>query len=220
MKEFKKQKKTIVLVSHDYNTISNFCENAILIYKGEIAINGTSTQVINQYHAMLSSKKKELVSSAASNEPEAKGLPKPKRYGTMDAEIVKTELYNETGEKTTKIKTGEKTVILVEIVFNNEVTNPIFGMMVTRHDGFYVYGTNTRAMHMKFNTFKKGEKVKTKFTQYMRLNEGIYYISPAVAYTDGTRFCDWQDEALTFSVTKDKELYGLVDLTSDIEVIK
>jgi lipopolysaccharide transport system ATP-binding protein len=230
MKEFKKEKKTIVLVSHVSNTIRNFCENAILIYKGEIAGSGISNQIVDQYHAMLSSKQKEVLekrdfqekikSSAVNNEPKVIDLPKPKRYGTMDAEILKTELFNEVGERTTKIKSGENTIILTEIKFNKDVNNPIIGMSINRQDGFNVYATNTRALHMKFNTFKNGEKIVAKFIQCMRLNEGIYHIAPAIAYTDGNRFCDWQNEALTFSVMKDKELYGLVDLMSEIEIAK
>jgi lipopolysaccharide transport system ATP-binding protein len=230
IKEFKKEKKTIVLVSHDSNTIKNFCENAILIYKGEIAGNGISNQIVDQYHAMLSSKQKELSekkvlreeikSSAVNDETKVIDLPKPKRYGTMDAEIVKTELYNEMGERTTKIKSGENTIILTEIKFNKDVNAPIIGISITRQDGLNVYATNTRAVNMKFDTFKNGEKIMAKFTQCMRLNEGVYHIAPAIAYTDGNRFCDWQNEALTFSVTKDKELYGLIDLMSEIEVSK
>ncbi len=214
MKEFKKMGKTILLVSHDYKIIQNFCENAILINDGEIAGNGTSTLVIDQYHAIISTNQKDL-SSLVKNGKDSHGL---RRYGTFDAEIVKIELYNELGEKTTNIKTGEKTVILLEILFNKDVFNPIIGMLITRKDGFYVYGNNTNAMDMKFDTLRKGEKLFVKFSQYMRLNDGIYHISPAVAYTEGTRFCDWQNEALTFSVKKDKMSFGLVDLMSDIEI--
>lgn len=230
MKEFKKKKKTILLVSHDHNAIRNFCDNAILIYKGEVAGRGTSSQVVDHYHAILSSKQKESTEKRTSccetnhlptkNEIVNNDLHTPKRYGTMDAEIVKIELYNEIGEKIIKIKNGEKAVILIEIRFNNEVTNPIIGISITRQDGFHVYATNTRAMHIKFNTFNIGERCIVKFTQYMRLNKGIYHISPAIAYADGNRFCDWQNEALTFSVINDKEMYGLVDLISDVEVSK
>ena len=60
MKEFKNNKKTIILVSHNHNMIKNFCDNAILISKGRIIGQGESAKVIDQYHTMLSSKKKEL----------------------------------------------------------------------------------------------------------------------------------------------------------------
>jgi len=220
MKEFKDKNKTIILVSHDYNTIQNFCENAILIHNGGITGNGTSAQVVDHYHAILSSKQKELESPVVNNGQDGKDSHQPKRYGTMDAEIIRTELFNEKGEKTTNIKINEKTVIEIEIIFNNKVNNPIIGIAINKSDGFHIYATNTRAMHMKFDTFKKGEKIVANFSQRMRINEGNYHIATAVAYSDGNRFCDWQNEALTFSVTKDKELYGLIDLSSNIEIIR
>jgi ABC-type polysaccharide/polyol phosphate transport system ATPase subunit len=219
MMEFKKQKKTIILVSHDYNTIKNFCETAILIDRGKIITMGASSQVIDQYHAILSSKTQESKLPEETKEREIIPLPVEKRYGTHDAVILKTELFNEMGEKTVELRINEKTEIRLEIEFNNDVINPIFGLMITRNDGLFMFGTNTRALNFTFNTFKKGEKVHAIFSQYMRLNEGIYSISPAVAYSDGTRFCDWQDDALSFSVTKYKELYGCVDLESEIKIL-
>jgi len=49
MKEFKKQGKTILLVSHNTEAIKSFCNRAILLDKGTIIASGKSETVIAQY---------------------------------------------------------------------------------------------------------------------------------------------------------------------------
>ena len=41
-KEFKNQGRTIVLVSHDMNLVTEFCEDAIFLSQGEIAASGNA----------------------------------------------------------------------------------------------------------------------------------------------------------------------------------
>jgi lipopolysaccharide transport system ATP-binding protein len=47
--KFKQAGKTIVLVSHDLNTIEKFCDRAILIEKGRIQKQGVGSSVVNAY---------------------------------------------------------------------------------------------------------------------------------------------------------------------------
>lgn len=48
-KDFKSQRKTIVLVSHDMNLIKQFCEKSLLLSKGEVVSFGNTEKVINIY---------------------------------------------------------------------------------------------------------------------------------------------------------------------------
>jgi ABC-type polysaccharide/polyol phosphate transport system ATPase subunit len=48
-REFKKQGKSIVLVSHSMNLVRDFCEKALYLLNGEIKAIGTSEEVIQRY---------------------------------------------------------------------------------------------------------------------------------------------------------------------------
>jgi len=48
-KEFKKEGRTIVLVSHDMNLVTEFCENALFLSKGEIVASGNTKDVVKEY---------------------------------------------------------------------------------------------------------------------------------------------------------------------------
>jgi len=47
--KFKQAGKTVVLVSHDLNTVEKFCDRVVLIEKGRIQKQGTGSSVVNAY---------------------------------------------------------------------------------------------------------------------------------------------------------------------------
>jgi len=49
MDEFKKQGKTILLVTHDLNTVKNWCHQALWLDKGKIQALGKSSEVVDLY---------------------------------------------------------------------------------------------------------------------------------------------------------------------------
>lgn len=53
IEEFRKAGRTILLVSHDINTISTFCDHAILLERGEVVDQGDSYRIGQVYYKML-----------------------------------------------------------------------------------------------------------------------------------------------------------------------
>jgi ABC-type polysaccharide/polyol phosphate transport system ATPase subunit len=49
MRQFKQQKKTIILASHNLEAIKSFCNSAILLDKGVIVAQGEPEEVVEQY---------------------------------------------------------------------------------------------------------------------------------------------------------------------------
>lgn len=49
MKELKKQGKTMVFVTHSMNTVKEFCDRAVWLYKGKIKMDGKPENVIDEY---------------------------------------------------------------------------------------------------------------------------------------------------------------------------
>jgi ABC-type polysaccharide/polyol phosphate transport system ATPase subunit len=51
--ELKNSKRTIVIVSHDINEISNYCDRMLLLHEGQLVDSGASTNIINKYQEVL-----------------------------------------------------------------------------------------------------------------------------------------------------------------------
>src|SRR3972149_10053545 len=61
MNEFKMSGKTIVLVTHDLETIKRFCDRAILLEHGKIVSMGNSEKVIDNYHKNMRAREEEVL---------------------------------------------------------------------------------------------------------------------------------------------------------------
>lgn len=53
-KRYRQEKKTIVFVSHDLNSVKQFCDRAILLRQGEQVVAGKSDDVIDRYMSLIS----------------------------------------------------------------------------------------------------------------------------------------------------------------------
>ncbi len=47
--QFKKEGRTIVLVSHDLNLVSVFCDDAVILSQGEIVASGKANKIVQEY---------------------------------------------------------------------------------------------------------------------------------------------------------------------------
>ena len=48
-KDFKAEKKTIILVSHALNLVKDFCEKTVFLSKGEVVVSGNTAEVLEDY---------------------------------------------------------------------------------------------------------------------------------------------------------------------------
>ncbi len=63
--EFRRNGGTMLLVSHDPDTVKRLCQRAMLLEHGEVVATGTSEAVINEYHERLASQEDERDGTSA-----------------------------------------------------------------------------------------------------------------------------------------------------------
>jgi lipopolysaccharide transport system ATP-binding protein len=66
IREFRRRGKAILLVSHDINTVSSFCDEAILLERGKLIAKGVPPSVCNYYHELLFNPTKSVVFPSSS----------------------------------------------------------------------------------------------------------------------------------------------------------
>jgi lipopolysaccharide transport system ATP-binding protein len=55
-RQFKSEGRTLVLVSHSLELVTEFCEDAIFLSRGEVAAKGNATDVVQQYVRQVESR--------------------------------------------------------------------------------------------------------------------------------------------------------------------
>ncbi|MBQ2420362.1 MAG: ABC transporter ATP-binding protein [Clostridia bacterium] len=114
MKQFRREGKTILFVSHSLFTVKAFCTKGLWINEGKMMDYGDLGPVVLKYEDYLKKEKAKLTEQT----PNEEQLPQEKKD---ILQVSKFAMLNGDGEKTTEFKHGEE----IKIKFDYEVKRPI-----------------------------------------------------------------------------------------------
>ena len=114
MKQFRREGKTILFVSHSLFTVKAFCTKGLWINEGKMMDYGDLGPVVLKYEDYLKKEKAKLTEQT----PNEEQLPQEKKD---ILQVSKFAMLNSGGEKTTEFKHGEE----IKIKFDYEVKRPI-----------------------------------------------------------------------------------------------
>jgi ABC-type polysaccharide/polyol phosphate transport system ATPase subunit len=240
---FMKRGKTIIIVSHDLDTISDLCSNVVFIKDGKVEDMGKPLNIVTKYRAYIEELEKKRIIEQQSIERkkifktviernrkivDGEEIAKLtdssvsgetiKRFGSGDAEIQNIKLLDSKDMEIDFCEYGDNVKIVYKVLFKKRIEEPVFGIRIKDFRGNIVYGTNTRLNNIKTGIFKKGDLIKVIFNQKVPLIGGEYLISSAVAYKDNMTYCDWVNDMFAINVISRKIAEGIVDLNSSIEI--
>jgi ABC-type polysaccharide/polyol phosphate transport system ATPase subunit len=207
LEELKERKVTILFVSHDLGLVKRLCHRAILMTKGEILSEGRPTEVVNRYVGLVHEKEgtPEVVEALIGNF----------RHGDAASRITSVEVLNSDGDSTTTLRSGEAVRVAVKARFDNDVHNPIVGMLLRNRLGIEIFGTNTRIEGIELGSFKRGDVLDIEFQFLCMLTRQEYTVTVATQHRDGASQ-DWLDDVLQFTVVDDKDKAGVANLKTDV----
>lgn len=120
----------------------------------------------------------------------------------------------------TAITTGSKVNIIFNVLFEREITHPVFGIMIKTHDGVIMYGTNSEISSDKdvvSGQFNSGRVVKCSFLFPMDLNRGNYLVSLGVSEfsIDGEdKPLDRRYDSIMLQIVNEQASIGLTNLNA------
>lgn len=207
LEELKERKVTILFVSHDLGLVKRLCHRAILMTKGEVLCEGKPAEVVNRYVGLVHEK------DGASEAVEA--LIGNFRHGDASSRITAVEVLNSEGAATTTLRSGESVRVRIEARFDNDVQNPIVGMLIRNRLGIEIFGTNTRIEGVDLGSFQRGDVLDIEFQFLCMLTRQEYTVTVATQHRDGSSQ-DWLDDVLQFTVVDDKDKAGVANLKTDV----
>lgn len=177
-RQLKRDKKTVILVSHDANAIQMFCNKAILIEKGKIVAEGKAAKVLQAYvEQNQSDQEKELNKKKHSKTPTD-----DKATGSVEL----LEAYASRGDGKTKVFGPEDEIsVNFHLRFKEKLSNPVFGVIIQSSEGGQpIFATNTLDSNISTGNINSGEEKIVSFKIKNIFNDGLYSISGAVASSD------------------------------------
>ncbi len=204
--ELKRRGVTIVVVSHDLETVATLCDRAIYLDRGTVVADGPSIEVVDLYLAEVTAEQ-----GGAVGRWEGGAV-----YGSGAVNLTDIRLVTSEGRET--IRTGDRIAVTFTAEAHEEVENPVFGLIVRGNDGTYLYDTNTLWRHQATGRYAPGDRAEVRFDLRANLLPGRYTVTVAVSRHDGKVVYDWHSDALGFDVAGEFVANGMVELDGEIRV--
>jgi ABC-2 type transport system ATP-binding protein len=199
-KSLKKQKKTIIFVSHDMSAVREFCDRAVLIDKSKVVASGATETIANKYTQLFLDSIKEEDGSDSNN-----------RWGDGRA------LYSDISLAKPLITEKDK-ALQFDVTFEakRDLESIIAGSSLTTATGYEYCGTNTDHQNLVIKDIKKGEKVTLKWSYPNIFSNGRHYVNLSLHGHSGADVADWWTDAMHFDVRKKEQSPFVV--TPDIDI--
>jgi len=191
-RQLKKNKKTVVFVTHDMAAVREYCDRAVLVDNSEIVTEGTADKVALAYTRMFNEE-------AAISQEAAK---KSNRWGTKQASYSSAELAK------SKIQLNDNELIIKSKIKAKEgVSRLEAGFIIKDGRGTQILGADNNIKGQIIN-MSKGEAVSIEWAVPNIFRDGSYTVD-LVLQKDGAVF-DWWEDALSFSALRDEMQHYVV----------
>jgi ABC-type polysaccharide/polyol phosphate transport system ATPase subunit len=229
--DFKRRKKTIVMVSHDLSAVEKLCSRVIWLSQGQKKMSGASREVIDAYLMSVAKKEEQRYATQhqqviepldkiikdgsdpenklETNSVESAASEKPKnRWGTREVEITHLKLYDNDRQERYVFKTGESVTMRIEYLAKKKIEKPVFGIGFFLQDGTWCYGSNTHLEKWSVESIEGAGWVELRFPELSFL-ENTYLIDVAVHAIDGTPY-DYHSRLYTIAFRSEIKDSGIM----------
>ena len=189
IEEFRREGRTIVVVSHSLGLVQQLCKEVIWLDKGQIRQSGPAAEVIAAY-------------TGGSYQPQTERDESSRnRWGTGDARINSIELLNHDGTIAQVVESNAGAQIRFQISAHTRIESPMLRVQITRLNGDVVWATSTQR---GTNTMRvlDGAATATLNIESTKLLEGTYFVSAAITDSTATTEFDHCENWLRFNVHK------------------
>jgi ABC-2 type transport system ATP-binding protein len=191
----KKNKRTVVLVTHDMGAVRQYCDTAIMIEKGEIVRQGAPEKIAQAYQRLFVDKSSHDKTTNLTTDVQDE-----MRWGSGNLVA-----------ETCHVKADNQTITIeTTYVAHTPLEAPVLGFSIYDSAGTNVIEGNTLRQRHKTHALSKGDKVTIEWAVPNVLKEGKYSVSVACCNASATDFYDWHNDSGSFTVDRDSPTAALI----------
>jgi len=164
IKEFQRQGRTIIIVSHALDQIEELCDRVILMDKGRVAFDGLAEAAVERFRELL-----EQGSGKVSARPE---------QVTRAAEIVSVDVRAADGRRSNDFRTGESFRVVVTVEAMRRLDEWALGFSIDTASGVLALASNTTMLGTSPAPLSQGETVTIVIdVDGAQFNPGSYWVN-------------------------------------------
>ena len=235
MLELRDRGTTILFVSHGTGMIKNFCNQAMLLHRGEMLYHGGTAETLDRYQALLSSTEAqrsgrpsgtgyeietqdedELEGPIFKENSELEERTPGLRHGTGEAKIMSVEILDENERPVRMVDSLSSVTARVHLQYAEDVKKSHLEITLRNKAGLDVFSASTNAENVSLDGMRKNERAIVDFDFEAWLQPGQYSVTAAVSSPKAKNlYLDWVDVAAVFKIERAKgqpAIPGLVRL--------
>jgi lipopolysaccharide transport system ATP-binding protein len=205
LKEIQDSGATIILVTHETNSMVRMCKRGIILENGKIYQDGPSEYVARGYNRLIFSNK----SSGTEMLPKAGPLDKSPyptnrlgllRYGDRSVEIVSAELLDANKDPCTRFKAWDPIIFRMRLRFNSAHAGIVFGTGVRDRTANVIWSSSSRLQTGKLISGTEGQELEACFSGRVPLAGGTYFVFFSLADPEDSVMLDFIEDAMLLTV--------------------
>ncbi len=204
--KLRRDKQTVVFVSHNMSDIERFCDRVLVVDKGE---------VLGVYDAHTAKVKYDKLNQY---KPPRSVSALEERLGSGAVTIERLRLLSNNKPLLTSMQPHDSLQIELTLKRNKELDKHEkymeVGIGITNEDGLNIFGPNTRGKKVSVDTKKIILNIHD-----LPLNKGRYYVTAALFDQDQVENYDLLDRFTDFEIESGSTHYGAIDTVYEWEVL-
>lgn len=180
--EFRREGRTIVVVSHSLELVRQLCRDVVWLDRGGVRAMGPADEVISAY-----------TGGRTAGAP-APAAPDARRSGTGDARIQAISILDDAGVAITEAASGAPLVVRCELTAHARLESPVLHLAISTQGGAVAWAGSTQRGTASIRALDGPATIDVRFDA-LRLLEGDYRLSARLSDASGgvdhDRLDDW-----------------------------
>lgn len=168
MDALRNARKTMLIISHDLDTIKTISTRILFLDAGKVRGLGEPQAMVERYDSQTRSR-------------EAAGL--SREWGTGDVTLTRVDLLDSEGRPSEQFRCGASLTALIHYKTRARIEDPVFGFSLATTGGHTLYGNNTQLEGVRI-PYAEGEGTLALTIRELRVGPGNYLLSFSVHSSD------------------------------------
>ena len=177
--EFRRQGKTVVIVSHAMGSLRSMCDNAVWLEHGRVVREGKATEIVNGYIDASHHSRADTVVDTEINTDDA--------GGSGEVKIVSVDLLDDESRRRDRFRTGDRVTVRISYEASEPIPDAVFGLALENLDGVYVWAHNTEDAGTEISTLTGAGAVELVIPA-LPLQPGTFELTAAITNTSSHLF--------------------------------
>jgi ABC-type polysaccharide/polyol phosphate transport system ATPase subunit len=198
MREFREQQKTMLIISHDLQTIQKVSDRILLLDHGKIIGLGEPEAVVGAYDGLNRKRHAETFQ---------------REWGTGKVRITSVEFENDAGQKSDTFQWGGALNAVVHYRAEARIEHPVFGFSIADNNGRVVHGNNTQIEGVSIPVIE-GDGVLRLRLEDLSMAQGNYLFSFSAHSSDHKENYHRMDNCFPIVIESSKQFEGYTYMPS------